>query len=258
MTKIFVLVSLLVLCSIAQSYQSAYCQTSNKTLIVETGSVGSAYNTVQEKYKPTSGPTGTRFSFLPLIGTKGKVFARVTYETNINPNHGWRFVYAPLNQTGTGVFTQPVSYRGTTFAANTPTRGQYLFNGYRATYFSRLTHTETHETRVGITLNIRDAAIRLQQGSRSAGHYNLGVVPVAYLYTSQKVGKKLMLSAEADALAAPQGRLFDGALRAHYALTPTLDVLIGIRTLEGGAARKGDFYNFTRFNALTLGIAQKF
>jgi hypothetical protein len=253
MQKIFFTCCFLVLAT------SAFCQDS-KTIFIETGSVGSAYNAVQEKYRPTSGPAGTRFSFLPIIGTKGKTFARVTYEMDIkgNPNHGWRFVYAPLSQTGTGVFAQPVSYRGTTFAANTPTQGQYLFNGYRATYFSRLTHTETRETRVGVTINIRDAAIRLKQNNLSAGHYNLGVVPVAYLYTSKKVGEKLTLSAEADALAAPQGRLFDGTLRAHYALTPTRDVLVGLRTLEGGAARKGDFYNFTRLNALTLGVSQKF
>jgi hypothetical protein len=254
MLKLFFTCSLFVI-SLLSLTTSAFCQT--KTIVIETGTVGPAYNAVQEPYRPKSGPAGTRFSFLPLSGTNGKTFARLTYETDINPNHGWRFVYAPFNRTGTGVFAQPVSYRGTTFAANTPTQGQYLFNGYRATYFSRLTHTKTRETRAGITLNIRDAAIRVRQGNLSAGHYNLGLVPVAYLFTSRKINEKLTLSAEADALAAPQGRLFDGALRAHYALTPHRDLLLGLRTLEGGAARKGDFYNFTRLNALTLGISQR-
>jgi hypothetical protein len=250
MLKIFFTCYFLVLAT------SAFCQ-ENKTIIIETGSLGTAYNVVQDKYRPLSGPAGTRFPLLPVIGTKGRAFARLTYETDINPNHGWRFVYAPLNQTGTDTFSAPISYRGTTFAANTPTQGQYLFNGYRATYFSRLTHTATRETRVGITINVRDAAIRLRQNNLSAGKYNLGIVPVAYLYTSQKVSEKLVLSAEADALAAPQGRLFDGALRAHYTLTPKHDLLLGVRTLEGGAARKGDFYNFARFNAITLGISQR-
>lgn len=219
-------------------------------LRIESGLSGFAYNTLQN---PKNGD-GTRFSLLPLLGTANKPFGRVTFEKPTDRNHGVRFIVSLLRQTGTGILPANVQYRGKTFASGQPTDALYQFHSYRVSYWSRV-HKDAHgEARAGLTLNIRDARIHLAQAGVSDNQTNVGLVPLAYLAIDRKLAPRWMGYAEADVFAVSLGRAEDVNLRLGYALNPKTELLLGIRTLEGGVDRKNDIYNFTRYNFITLGI----
>ena len=221
------------------------------TIHLELGSVRQSYNSAR-----IFGDTGTKFSLRDLIGKGGIFYGRVTALHTLNANHGLRLLIAPLRTSGTGQFAAPVRFQNTTFAANTPTVGTYMFNSYRVSYWSTVRHTEKETWRMGGTLKVRDAKIGLQQGSTSASSSNLGVVPLVYIGGERRLSGRLKLVLDADGLAAPQGRAFDVGLFLAHTVTPKTDVTLGVRTLEGGADNER-VYNFARLDYLSLGVIHK-
>lgn len=218
---------------------------------LELGSVRQPYNSAR-----IFGDTGTKFSLRDLIGASGFGYGRVTVLHKLNANHGVRLMLAPLGYSGTGQFATPVRFKETTFSANTPTTGSYLFNSYRVSYWSTVRQNEKETWRVGGTLKVRDARIALRQGGTYKESYNLGIVPLIYLSGERKLSERWKLLLDADGLAAPQGRAFDIGLFLAHRLAPKTDVTLGVRTLEGGADNER-VYNFARLDYLSVGLIQR-
>jgi hypothetical protein len=222
------------------------------TIHLELGSVRQPYNTAR-----IFGDTGTTFSLRDLQGKGSFGYGRVTVLHSLNANHGLRLMLAPLGYSGTGQFAAPVRFQDTTFSANTPTTGSYMFNSYRVSYWSIVRQSARQTWRVGGTLKVRDARIALRQGSTYAQSYNLGIVPLVYLSGERRLSERWKLLLDADGLAAPQGRAFDVGLFLAHTLSPKTELTLGVRTLEGGADNER-VYNFARLDYLSAGVIQRF
>lgn len=218
---------------------TAFAQASMSGLSVEAGGTWQSRNTARI---PNS-VDGTRFSLRELQGAGPEAFFRLDGTWRINERHQLRVLYAPFAITGTGTPDTALQFDGTTFAAGVPTETHYRFDSYRLTWRYRL-----HEGRAwtwwgGGTVKIRDANIRLRQGSTASGYSDTGVVPLLSVVGHRRLGERWTMVLDADGLWAPQGRAFDVAVKARYAVSDRLSVGLGYRTLEGGADND-DVYTF--------------
>ncbi len=197
---------------------------------VEAGAVWQARNDVQ-----IPNETGTRLSLADLAGA-GPYFAyRFTGIWDINRRHGLRLLVAPLTITGEGIPGAPLEFAGRDFQPGVATDAAYRFNSYRLTYRYRLHDGVRWNWQLGFTAKIRDAKVELRQADVSARDFNIGFVPLLHLSGELHLASDWRLQAEIDALAAPQGRAEDVAIRLNYSPTAAWSVAIGYRTLEGGA-----------------------
>ena len=96
----------------------------------ETGAVWQSRN---EIHIPDSAE-GTRFSLADLQGRAPNVQRRVEATWNFLSRHSLRFVYAPLEFSGSGTFASPVLFAGGSFTPGTAVDTQYKFDSYRVTY----------------------------------------------------------------------------------------------------------------------------
>lgn len=186
---------------------------------------------------------GTRFSLRDLQGSGGKAFFRLDATWEIGERHQLRALYAPYSLTRTGTPDTALEFDGSTFAAGLPTEVHYRFDSYRLSYRYRFHHGEDWTWWGGATVKVRDANIRLRQDGTEAGYDNTGVVPLLSAVGYRRLNDRWTLVIDADGLLAPQGRAFDVALKARYALRNGLSLGAGYRTLEGGADND-DVYTF--------------
>lgn len=203
------------------------------------------------------GTTGTQFGMRDLTGSGTFPVGRVNAIWQSDRGWGFRVMLAPLTASGTGTLGQNVQFAGQNFAAGVATQGRYKFNSYRLTYFNRWKQGPRSEWRIGGTLKIRDAEIRLTQGGVSAKDSDLGVVPLAYIWGQEKLSDRWSAIFEVDALFAPQGRAFDGSAKLAYHANDRTTWTVGYRLLEGGADNDR-VYNFFWGNYLTAGVTIRF
>jgi hypothetical protein len=220
-------------------------------LELESGAVGFSRNDVR-----IPGDTGTEFDMLDLTGDGPDPFFRLSGNWDITPRHGFRFVIAPLQVSGTGELTQTTDFAGETFAPG-PTKGTYTFNVvkliYRYTFFNR----QNWIWRVGFTGLIRDADIELQQGSQKANDDNVGFAPLAHLDGEYRFRPRWRFILDFDGLASPQGRAIDLGLKVSYDLTRHWNIGGGYRTLEGGADND-EVYNFAWLHYAMFSVGYRF
>lgn len=217
--------------------------------------LGNTWMTKNEVRIPRVG--GTQFPFADILGRGAFRFSRVEVTWEGSEGSGWRLLYAPLSIKGTGRFSSPVTYNGSTFAAGVDTDGRYAFNSYRLTYRNRWKKTAKTDLRAGFTLKVRDAEVALQQGSTSSSYKNTGVVPLAHIYLEQQLGGRWSLLADMDALGGGPGYAIDAGARVAYRAAENMDWVLGVRALDGGANAK-DVYNFATFTYLHLGVRLRF
>ena len=203
------------------------------------------------------GDSGTRFSLADLIGEGEFPVGRVTADWDVDERHALRLVLAPIEVDGTGTLSQPTDFAGATFAAGVPTEGVYEFNSYRLGYRYTFLHTEHWRLRVGGTLFVRDAQVKLSQAGVSASDSDTGLVPLANFAAEVYPSRPVRIVAELDGLAAPQGRAFDFSLKGHLDLNDRCSVSLGYRTIEGGADND-DVFSFAWLNAVVAGITFRF
>jgi len=207
--------------------------------------------------------TGTRFEATDYTGSQGNEGRLSAF---IPVNWFWkgdelRFVIAPFQQSGTATPTSPILFDGAVFKAGTPLNILYKFNTYRITYDTPIfesTRADGWELRLGGTLALRDAQIKLTQPDIERNYKNQGPVPLLYFYAAKDLGAGWHLVGEFDAFPAPGGGgLFDGSLKAAYDITPTIALTAGARYQFGGASGS-DFYNFLREWAGVVGVNFRF
>jgi hypothetical protein len=198
------------------------------------------------------GTTGTRFS-LSDIDT-GPTGSYRVYLGHAWDHHELRALYAPLSIDLNTRFSAPVSFMGTTFAADTATAAFYKFNSYRLTYTYFFDPIGAWKLGLGFTAKIRDAEVRLTQGSTVASKTNVGFVPLLNFRASRAIDTDWTFRFDLDGLAAPQGRAFDASFFMERKIPDSrFSAFGGYRTLEGGASND-EVYNFAWLHYLTLGV----
>ena len=168
-----------------------------------------------------------------------------------------RLLAAPLSLETTFTPAEPVVFQDLVFPAGQPTDAKYVFNSWRATWYWRFTPGAKWSFRLGATLKVRDAEIGLAGAPGSSVKDDLGVVPLLYAYARYQATERLAFEAEADALAAPQGRAEDVSLKVVVRLNDSVDLDLGYRLLEGGADND-EVYTFAFFHYAVAGVRVRF
>lgn len=209
-------------------------------LHTEFGLLQNTYNQVR-----IPGDEGTRFNMRKSFND-GPYF-RLDYKKTLNNNYGLRFLYAPLKIKGDHTYGRDINFNGQVFNQNQEVKTLYQFNSYRVSYFYQWVKRENWKVNVGLTGKIRDANIELKQGSTKTNRYDLGFVPLLYLWSEYWVTQDTKFTLDFDGLAAPQGRAFDIAAMVGHRLSPSVIANLGYRTLEGGVDND-KVYNFCQFS----------
>ena len=219
-------------------------------------SVGNSWQTRNDVQIPNT-DMGTRFSLEEAVGAGPVGFARIEVNWAINSKHGIRVLLAPLSYSESVTFNQPILFMGESFNANQLTDATYRFNSWRVGYHYLLKKTDAVTFRVGATLKVRDAEIRLVQGDTVSFDDNVGIVPLLYLAGTYRLNDRLAVGANMDALAGGPGRAIDLGVTMDYAVTKRWQVGAELRVLDGGAATDS-VYNFARFNSAAIVLSTNF
>jgi len=210
---------------------TAAAQTPAFSLGLETGGVWQSRNDARIPNTADS----SRFSLRDLQGSGPFGYYRLEGSWQFRDKHQLRALYAPFEITRSAVSERALRFDGQTFAAGTDTEAHYRFNSYRLSYRYRFHDSNQWTWWGGATLKVRDANVRLRQGALLGEDPDIGVVPLLSLVGHYKLDERWTLVLDADGLWAPQGRAFDVAVKARYAIKDRLAVGFGYRTLEGGA-----------------------
>jgi hypothetical protein len=207
--------------------------------------------------------SGTRFNVNDFASNTGNSFWLAAYGQVdwFVPKDEVRLVIAPFEQSGTGIPNSVILYDGGTFVPGVPLAVKYKFNTYRITYnvpvFSS-TQADGWTFRMGGTLAIRDAQIKLSQGQQVRDFSNVGPVPLFYASMVGKLGQDWRLLGEIDAFPAPGGGgLYDGSLKLAYNLSRDFALTLGARYQAGGATDP-EIYNSLRLWSATAGVSYSF
>lgn len=200
---------------------------------------------------------GSRFSLKDAAGTGPVLFTRAELNWMINERHGLRVVLAPLSYTETVSFDQTVRFAGGSFDPGVATDASYRFNSWRIGYHYLLRESGSTSLRIGGTLKVRDAEIRLQQGANVQFDDDLGLVPLLYLAGQYQLSDRVAVGADLDALAGGPGRAIDLGVTLELSVTPRWRIGAELRVLDGGADTD-TVYNFARFNTAALTIRAAF
>ena len=195
--------------------------------------------------------TGTEFSIVDLIGAGPTPTGRVEVTAGLASRHELRFVYAPIEISGTGVPADAIAFAGQVFAPGVATAADYQFTSYRGTYRYTFYAGDRWQWQIGFTGFVRDARIALRQASVSAEDTDVGFVPLAHVRGRAALGQRVRLTVEADGIASAQGRAFDVAAMLDVNVTPWWFIGGGYRTVEGGAD-VDSVYNFAWLNAAVV------
>jgi hypothetical protein len=182
---------------------------------------------------------------------------RATLRWDLTERQSLRLLVAPLRLETTFTPAAPVVFQDLVFPAGQPTDATYVFNSWRVTWCWRFASTGKWSLRLGATLKVRDAEIGLAGAPGSSVKDDLGLVPLLYAYARYQATDRLALEAEADALAAPQGRAEDASLKAVFRVSDAVSVDLGYRLLEGGADND-EVYTFAFFHYVVAGVRVRF
>ena len=202
------------------------------------------------------GDAGTRLS---IDEANGGPFAslRGTLWYDLGERSSVRLLAAPLRTTASLTPDTPVDFNGATFPGGKPLDVSYVFDSYRLSWVYRFRHSGPVAFRAGLTAKVRDARIELAGSGLSSAKTNLGVVPLLYGGVRWQMTDALALDLDVDAAAASQGRAEDVALRLEARVSPTVDLFVGARTLEGGADND-EVYSFAWFAYAVGGVSFRF
>ncbi len=219
-------------------------------------SVGASLQSRNDVQIPNS-DAGTRFSLADEVDET--VFAAIRLELNhsFTHQHGFRILLAPLSYTEQITFDDPVNFEGQSFAPNQQTSATYRFNSWRLGYHYTIKESDAARFRIGATLKVRDAEIRLEQGDDVASNDDLGVVPLLYLNARFQLTDRFRVTADLDALGGGPGRAIDAGILFDYKLSQRWHLGLDLRVLDGGADID-ELFNFARFDSGSLALSVRF
>jgi hypothetical protein len=182
---------------------------------------------------------------------------RATLRWDFTERQSLRLLVAPLSLETTFAPAEPVAFQDLVFPAGEPTDARYVFNSWRLTWYWRFASSGRWTFRFGATLKVRDAEIGLSGAPGTSVKDDLGLVPLVYAYARYQATDALAFEAEADALAAPQGRAEDVSIKAVLRVSERVSVDAGYRLLEGGADND-EVYTFAFFHYAVAGVRVRF
>jgi len=200
---------------------------------------------------------GTRFALDPLTGNGPTTQGRLEFSHEFRPRHEVRAVYAPLSVSGASGLPAPVAFQGQNFAADAPTQARFRFDAYRVGYRYAWIDRPDLQVKVGVTLNVRDAAVSLRQGGVYAERTDTGVVPLLHVRAEKRLGQRWRLIGDMDGLVGPGGRAFDIAAKVGYDVSRNYTISAGYRVLDGGADND-TVYTMSRFNYAVVSFVARF
>jgi opacity protein-like surface antigen len=218
----------------------------------ENGAAISGYNNLR-----IPGDTGTTFSLTRDLASDTAYFWRLRVDLRLGRKHVVSALVAPLRINASGRFSSPVEFAGGMFAAGVPVNGLYVFNSYRVTYRYEPVRNQNWIVGVGLSVKVRDAVTRLESGGTSAEKANVGVVPLINFTLERRLGARVSLLLEGDALAAPQGRAEDVFAGILLRAGDRLSFKAGYRFLEGGADND-EVYTFALVHYVAAGVVIRF
>lgn len=219
-------------------------------------SVGSSWQARNDVQIPNT-DQGTRFSLEDAAGAGPAPSARLEVNWSLNERHGIRVLLAPLSYTETVTFDQPVRFAGESFSSGESTDATYRFNSWRLGYHYSLIHNDSSSVRIGATLKVRDAEIRLVQGNTEGSDDDVGIVPLLYLAGKYQLSNRWSIGADLDGLAGGPGRAIDLGFALGYSISERWQIGAEVRVLDGGADTD-EVYNFARFNSAAIAISTGF
>ena len=219
------------------------------SLDVESGLAFSGYNDVR-----IPGNTGTDISLSRDLDAESTEFIRVRLAVDLGRRHRLSLLYAPLQFESSGTVDHDVHFNGARFPAGVPLNSLYRFDSYRVTYHYTLLEKERIRAGIGFTGKVRDAAIRIDDGSVSSEKANTGFVPLINFAVDWRFASRLGLVFEGDALAAPQGRAEDVLIAIYGNPSNRLRLRLGYRILEGGADND-EVYTFALIHYISAGVS---
>ncbi len=201
--------------------------------------------------------SGDRFQLTDIAGSGPWASARINALWTIKGPHSLRLVLAPLSYSEKGALSEDVRFDGQTFAGGERLKADYTFNSWRLGYRYRYFDSNGWRLWVGATAKVRDAEIKLQQGSVKAQDGDLGFVPLLHLAGEYRFDDRWSFRFDLDGLAGGPGRAIDLALKVGYRLDERWRLSAGYRGLEGGAD-VDDVYNFAWFNTALIALDYRF
>jgi len=219
-------------------------------------SAGSSFQVKNDVQIPNT-DFGTRFSLAETAGEGPVPAVRIEANWMLNKKHGIRLLMAPLTYTEPVMFDQPIQFAGASFAQGQLTDASYRFNSWRIGYHYTLKDNPQFLFRVGGTLKVRDAEIRLEQGNTKAFDDDLGLVPLLYLSAKRSFGNRWTFGADLDGLAGGPGRAIDAGITLDFSITKRWKLGADARVLEGGADIE-QVYNFAQLNSFAIALSADF
>jgi len=203
------------------------------------------------------GDSGTKFSLSDDLSADTAYTGRLEAGYIHNAKDYFGIVIAPLSVDSHGRVDRDISFAGTTFPAGTDLNATFRFDSYRITWRRKLVAREDLDVWLGVSGNIRDAAITVEGGGQRAEKTNTGFVPLINFLVDWRFAKPWSLRVAGDALVGPQGRAEDVLFGVLYDLNATTKVFAGYRILEGGADN-AEVYTFSLFQYAVGGMEVSF
>lgn len=199
------------------------------------------------------GDSGTKFSLADDLSADTAYTGRLEAGYIHNAKDYFGIVVAPLNVDSHGRVDRNIDYAGTTFLAGTDLEATFRFDSYRLTWRRKLVSRDDLDVWLGMSGNIRDAAITVEGGGQRAEKTNTGFVPLINFLLDWRFSKPWSFRVAGDALVGPQGRAEDVLLALIYDIAPSTKLFAGYRVLEGGADND-EVYTFSLFHYAVAGM----
>lgn len=177
---------------------------------------------------------------------------RATAFFNVTERGRLYFLYAPLTLKYSAMPQNNFEFNGQNFLANTPTEVTYKFNSYRIGYLWSF-GLENLQFWIGPVAKIRDADLRVAQGTTAESFDNLGFVPLIGFGAEYFLNGWWSLYFHVDGLTASQGSAYDGVVESRFQIFESVAANVGYRIL-GGGADNDRLQNFAQFNSVTFSL----
>jgi hypothetical protein len=203
------------------------------------------------------GNSGTKFSLSDDLSADTAYAGRLEAGYIHKERDYFGIVIAPLSVDSHGSVDRDISFSGTTFPANTDLDATFRFDSYRITWRRKLVSRDDLNVWLGISGNIRDAAITVEGGGQQATKANTGFVPLINFLIDWRFSQPWSFRIAGDALVGPQGRAEDVLFTMLYDVNAATKVFAGYRILEGGA-NNDEVYTFSLFSYAVAGMEVSF
>jgi len=203
------------------------------------------------------GDSGTKFSLSDDLKADSSFTGRLEAGYIHKGRDYFGVVVAPLSVDSHGRVDKDISFAGTVFPAGTDLDATFRFDSYRLTWRRKLVAREGLDFWLGVSGNIRDAAITVEGGGLRAEKTNTGFVPLINFLLDWRFAQPWSFRIAGDALAGPQGRAEDVLFALLYDVSASTKVFAGYRILEGGADND-EVYTFSLFHFAVAGVEVRF